>query len=185
MFDISFFELMMIGVVALVVLGPERLPKVARVVGQWVNRAQRYVNEVKADITREVDLDHLQSLKQQVQEAGQSIENSIRAESVRLTTELNTSLSVTDSSLTESAIAKETTSESSLFFKESFESASAASLQNAVKKTDDPSVLNAALDPQLQRLEIELLSDEISKLEERLVRLRSEADILRNSVPSV
>ena len=181
MFDISFFELMMIGVVALVVLGPERLPKVARVVGQWVNRAQRYVNEVKADITREVDLSQLQSLKQQVQEAGQSIENSIRAESVKLTTELNASIEVTDSSLTESTI----TSQSSSLAKESSESEETTlSLQSTVKKTDDHSVL-PALDPQLQRLEIELLSDEISKLEERLVRLRSEADILRNSVPSV
>ena len=179
MFDISFFELMMIGVVALVVLGPERLPKVARVVGQWVNRAQRYVNEVKADITREVDLSQLQSLKQQVQEAGQSIENSIRAESVRLTTELNASIEVTDSSLTESTI----TSQSSSLAKESSESEeSTLSLQSTVKKTDDHSVL-PALDPQLQRLEIELLSDEISKLEERLVRLRSEANTLRSGIP--
>ena len=179
MFDISFFELMMIGVVALVVLGPERLPKVARVVGQWVNRAQRYVNEVKADITREVDLSQLQSLKQQVQEAGQSIENSIRAESVRLTTELNASIEVTDSSLTESTI----TSQSSSLVKESSESEeSTLSLQSTVKKTDDHSVL-PALDPQLQRLQIELLSDEISKLEERLVRLRSEANTLRSSIP--
>ena len=169
----------MIGVVALVVLGPERLPKVARVVGQWVNRAQRYVNEVKADITREVDLSQLQSLKQQVQEAGQSIENSIRAESVKLTTELNASIEVTDSSLTESTI----TSQSSSLAKESSESEeSTLSLQSTVKKTDDHSVL-PALDPQLQRLEIELLSDEISKLEERLVRLRSEANTLRSSIP--
>ena len=169
----------MIGVVALVVLGPERLPKVARVVGQWVNRAQRYVNEVKADITREVDLSQLQSLKQQVQEAGQSIENSIRAESVRLTTELNASIEVTDSSLTESTI----TSQSSSLVKESSESEeSTLSLQSTVKKTDDHSVL-PALDPQLQRLQIELLSDEISKLEERLVRLRSEANTLRSSIP--
>ena len=169
----------MIGVVALVVLGPERLPKVARVVGQWVNRAQRYVNEVKADITREVDLSQLQSLKQQVQEAGQSIENSIRAESVKLTTELNASIEVTDSSLTESTI----TSQSSSLVKESSESEeSTLSLQSTVKKTDDHSVL-PALDPQLQRLEIELLSDEISKLEERLVRLRSEANTLRSSIP--
>ncbi|MBX7228055.1 MAG: Sec-independent protein translocase protein TatB [Burkholderiaceae bacterium] len=179
MFDISFFELMMIGVVALVVLGPERLPKVARVVGQWVNRAQRYVNEVKADITREVDLSQLQSLKQQVQEAGQSIENSIRAESVKLTTELNASIEVTDSSLTESTI----TSQSSSLAKESSESEETTlSLQSTVKKTDDHSVL-PALDPQLQRLEIELLSDEISKLEERLVRLRSEANTLRSGIP--
>ena len=169
----------MIGVVALVVLGPERLPKVARVVGQWVNRAQRYVNEVKADITREVDLSQLQSLKQQVQEAGQSIENSIRAESVKLTTELNASIEVTDSSLTESTI----TSQSSSLAKESSESEETTlSLQSTVKKTDDHSVL-PALDPQLQRLEIELLSDEISKLEERLVRLRSEANTLRSGIP--
>jgi Tat protein translocase TatB subunit len=54
MFDFSFGELALIGTVALVVLGPERLPKVARTVGEWIGKAQRYVNQVKTDINREM-----------------------------------------------------------------------------------------------------------------------------------
>ena len=50
MFDIGFSELMLIGIVALIVIGPERLPKVARTLGHLLGRAQRYVNDVKSDI---------------------------------------------------------------------------------------------------------------------------------------
>ena len=56
MFDISFSELIFIGVVALVVIGPERLPRVARAAGLLLGRMQAYVNEVKADIHREMQL---------------------------------------------------------------------------------------------------------------------------------
>ena len=59
MFDIGFSELMVIAVVALVVLGPERLPKVARTAGHLFGRLQRYVNDVKADINREIELEEL------------------------------------------------------------------------------------------------------------------------------
>jgi sec-independent protein translocase protein TatB len=56
MFDVGLSEMMVIAVVALVVLGPERLPKVARTMGHLIGRAQRYVNQVKQDINREMEL---------------------------------------------------------------------------------------------------------------------------------
>ena len=69
MFDIAFSEIVVIGVVALVVIGPERLPKVARTLGHMFGRLQRYVNDVKADISREMELDELRKLKTEVQSA--------------------------------------------------------------------------------------------------------------------
>ncbi len=78
MFDVSFTELLVIGVVALIVIGPERLPKVARTVGHLVGRAQRYVNDVKSDIKREVELDELRGLKDQMQEAAQAVKTSFQ-----------------------------------------------------------------------------------------------------------
>lgn len=77
MFDISFSELMLIGVVALVVLGPERLPRVARTVGHMFGRAQRYMNDVKSDIQREIDLDEINSIKKQMEDASSSIKDSV------------------------------------------------------------------------------------------------------------
>jgi sec-independent protein translocase protein TatB len=78
MFDISFSELLVIAVVALVVIGPERLPKVARTVGVLLGRAQRYVSDVKADINREVALEELKSLQQNVVQSAQEIESTVR-----------------------------------------------------------------------------------------------------------
>ena len=60
MFDVGFSELMVIAIVALIVIGPERLPKVARTAGHLLGRLQRYVSDVKADINREMQLDELQ-----------------------------------------------------------------------------------------------------------------------------
>jgi sec-independent protein translocase protein TatB len=77
MFDIGFSEIVVIGVVALVVIGPERLPKVARTLGHMFGRLQRYVNEVKADISREIELDELRKLQTQVQSAARDIEQSV------------------------------------------------------------------------------------------------------------
>lgn len=76
MFDISFSELMLIGIVALVVIGPERLPRVARTVGHLIGRAQRYVSDVKNDIQREVELDELRKMKEEMESAANSIQNS-------------------------------------------------------------------------------------------------------------
>jgi len=80
MFDVGFSELMVIAVVALVVIGPERLPAVARTLGHLFGRLQRYVNDVKADISREIELDELKKFKNQFEEAAQSVESSVRSE---------------------------------------------------------------------------------------------------------
>jgi sec-independent protein translocase protein TatB len=77
MFDIGLSEIVVIGVVALIVIGPERLPKVARTLGHMFGRLQRYVNEVKADINREMELDELRKLQAQVQSAARDIEQSV------------------------------------------------------------------------------------------------------------
>lgn len=80
MFDVSFSELVVIGIVALVVIGPERLPKVARTAGLLLGRLQRYVSDVKADISREMQLDELRKLQSDVQESARSFERSIAGE---------------------------------------------------------------------------------------------------------
>ncbi|HYH40553.1 MAG TPA: Sec-independent protein translocase protein TatB [Burkholderiales bacterium] len=77
MFDIGFSELMVIAVVALIVIGPERLPKVARTLGHLFGRMQRYVNDVKADIGREMELDELKKLQSSMQDAARSFEHSV------------------------------------------------------------------------------------------------------------
>jgi sec-independent protein translocase protein TatB len=80
MFDISFTEILVIAVVALVVLGPERLPRVARTLGHLLGRAQRYANDVKNDIQHEMELEELKKLKTSIQEASHTIENTVRSE---------------------------------------------------------------------------------------------------------
>ncbi len=77
MFDIAFSEIVVIAVVALIVIGPERLPKVARTLGHMFGRLQRYVNDVKADINREMELDELRKLRSEVQSAASEFESSI------------------------------------------------------------------------------------------------------------
>lgn len=80
MFDIGFSEMVVIAVVALVVIGPERLPKVARTLGHLFGRMQRYVNDVKADISREMELEELRKLQTTVEEAARAIETGVKTE---------------------------------------------------------------------------------------------------------
>jgi sec-independent protein translocase protein TatB len=80
MFDIGFSELILIAVVALLVIGPERLPKAARTLGHLFGRMQRYVNDVKADISREMELDELRKLQATMRDAAQSFERSVSKE---------------------------------------------------------------------------------------------------------
>jgi sec-independent protein translocase protein TatB len=77
MFDVGMSEMMVIAVVALVVLGPERLPKVARTLGHLIGRAQRYVNQVKQDINREMELSELKKLQDEVKSAAQEMQQSV------------------------------------------------------------------------------------------------------------
>jgi sec-independent protein translocase protein TatB len=80
MFDVGFSEIVVIAVVALIVIGPERLPKVARTLGHLFGRMQRYVNDVKADISREMELDELRKLQATVQDAAHAIEQTVNKE---------------------------------------------------------------------------------------------------------
>ncbi|MBU3719972.1 MAG: twin-arginine translocase subunit TatB [Burkholderiaceae bacterium] len=78
MFDIGFSELVVIGLVALVVVGPKRLPVATRTLGTLVGRAQRYVNDVKSDIQRQMDIEELRKVQQQVQNVGQEIQAGVQ-----------------------------------------------------------------------------------------------------------
>jgi len=78
MFDFGFSELVVIGIVMLIVVGPERLPKVARTAGHLLGRVQRYVSDVKSDIQREMQLEELKKLQEQVRHQAQELEASVR-----------------------------------------------------------------------------------------------------------
>jgi sec-independent protein translocase protein TatB len=84
MFDFSFFELMVIGVVALIVIGPERMPKVARAAGLLFGRAQRYVSEVKADINNQLKLDELRKIEADLRAKSSTAEHVIIEETQRV-----------------------------------------------------------------------------------------------------
>jgi sec-independent protein translocase protein TatB len=79
MFDVGISEIMVIAVVALIVLGPEKLPKTARTLGHLFGRLQRYVADVKADINRELQLEELKKLQAQVQTAATDFQSSVSA----------------------------------------------------------------------------------------------------------
>jgi sec-independent protein translocase protein TatB len=89
MFDLGFSELMVIALVALVVIGPERLPRVARTLGHLAGRLQRYVADVKADINREVELDELRKMRDSVQGAASEMQSSFDSELRKTESELN------------------------------------------------------------------------------------------------
>lgn len=92
MFDIGFSELLVVGLVALIVIGPERLPRVARTVGHLAGRLQRYVADVKADINREVELEELRKMKTEFEQAARSVEQSVSDELHRTEADLNRSI---------------------------------------------------------------------------------------------
>jgi sec-independent protein translocase protein TatB len=77
-FDVAFSELLVIAVVALLVIGPERLPKVARTLGALTGRMQRYVAQVKEEVNREVRFQELQQLQQEIQETASKTQSSIQ-----------------------------------------------------------------------------------------------------------
>jgi sec-independent protein translocase protein TatB len=89
MFDISFFEMLVIAIVALIVIGPQRLPAVARTLGHLFGRMQRYVNDVKADISREMELDELKKLQSSMEDTARSMRDSLDKEVSETTGELN------------------------------------------------------------------------------------------------
>jgi sec-independent protein translocase protein TatB len=88
MFDIGFSEMMVIAVLALIVIGPERLPRVARTLGHLAGRLQRYVADVKADINREVELDELRKMRDSMQQAASNFESSVNEEVSKASSEV-------------------------------------------------------------------------------------------------
>ncbi len=80
MIDFGFDKLALIGAVALIVIGPEKLPKLARTVGHLVGKAQRYVADVKAEVNRSIELEELKKMKSQFENAARDVEQSVQQE---------------------------------------------------------------------------------------------------------
>ena len=99
MFDIGFSELIVIGIVTLVVVGPERMPRVARTAGLLLGRVQRYVNGVKADISREIQLDELKRLQSEMQESARNFEQSMNQEIKAIEANVQESVDSVESSI--------------------------------------------------------------------------------------
>ena len=79
MLDLGIEKMALIGVVALIVIGPEKLPRVARTVGTLLGKAQRYVNDVKSEVNRSMELDELRKMKDTVESAARDVEHSIHS----------------------------------------------------------------------------------------------------------
>ena len=78
MIDLGISKIALIGAVALIVIGPEKLPRLARTVGTLLGKAQRYVNDVKQEVNRSMELDEFRKMKENVEDAARDVENSIR-----------------------------------------------------------------------------------------------------------
>jgi sec-independent protein translocase protein TatB len=89
MFDIGFSELLVIGVVALIVIGPQKLPRVARTAGILMGRLQRYVSDVKADINREIELEELRKMRDSMQQAATEMQSAVDSELSKTADDLN------------------------------------------------------------------------------------------------
>jgi sec-independent protein translocase protein TatB len=90
MIDFGFDKIALIGAVALIVIGPEKLPRVARTVGHLLGKAQRYVADVKAEVNRSIELEELQKVKKQFETAAQTVEQTIRSEVNEVSSSLQT-----------------------------------------------------------------------------------------------
>lgn len=92
MIDLGLSKLAIIGVVALVVIGPERLPKVARMAGSLYGRAQRYISQVKSEVSRELELEEMRRMQKEMQQTAQDFQTSVTEQVSEVETELNRDL---------------------------------------------------------------------------------------------
>ena len=92
MFDVSFSELFVIALIGLIVIGPERMPRVARTVGHLLGRLQRYVSEVKADINREMQVEDLKKLQTQMTEQARDLQQQVNTQMKDVESSLNQSI---------------------------------------------------------------------------------------------
>ncbi|WP_454752480.1 Sec-independent protein translocase protein TatB [Cupriavidus necator] len=104
MIDLGISKLALIGAVALIVIGPERLPKVARTVGALVGRAQRYINDVKAEVSREVELEELRKMRTEFEDAARDVERTIHKEVSEQTQAVNEALGGAESGIGTSSV---------------------------------------------------------------------------------
>jgi sec-independent protein translocase protein TatB len=91
MIDLGFDKLALIGAVALIVIGPEKLPRVARTVGTLLGKAQRYVADVKAEVNRSIELDELKKMKTSFEDAARNVEKTVSSEMQQTSADLNAS----------------------------------------------------------------------------------------------
>ena len=89
MIDLGLAKLAMIGAVALIVIGPEKLPKVARMAGSLLGRAQRYLNQVKAEVSREIELDELRKVQKEMADAASDLRSTITKEATEIEANVN------------------------------------------------------------------------------------------------
>jgi sec-independent protein translocase protein TatB len=89
MIDFGFDKLALIGAVALVVIGPEKLPRVARTVGTLLGKAQRYVADVKAEVNRSIELEELKKMKTEFEDAARNVERNVANEVHQTTADFN------------------------------------------------------------------------------------------------
>jgi len=99
MIDFGFDKLALIGAVALIVIGPEKLPRVARTVGHLMGKAQRYVAEVKAEVNRSIELDELKKMKTEFQTAARDVESEVRQAGATFQSEWQSAAAAFDSGL--------------------------------------------------------------------------------------
>jgi sec-independent protein translocase protein TatB len=88
MIDFGFDKLALISAVALVVIGPEKLPRVARTVGTLIGKAQRYVADVKAEVNRSIELEELKKMKTEFEDAARNVEQTVTSEVNKTTSDL-------------------------------------------------------------------------------------------------
>ena len=91
MIDFGFDKIALIGAVALIVIGPEKLPRVARTVGHLIGKAQRYVSDVKAEVSRSIELEELKKMKSTFEDAARDVEQTVSSEIHQTTSDLNSS----------------------------------------------------------------------------------------------
>jgi sec-independent protein translocase protein TatB len=91
MIDFGFDKIALIGAVALIVIGPEKLPRVARTVGHFIGKAQRYVADVKAEVSRSIELEDLKKMKTEFEDAARNVEQTVSNEIHQTTSEIDSS----------------------------------------------------------------------------------------------
>lgn len=91
MIDFGFDKIALIGAVALIVIGPEKLPRVARTVGHMLGKAQRYVADVKAEVNRSIELEELKKMKDEVEDAARDVEQTVSKEMQQTSAEFDKS----------------------------------------------------------------------------------------------